>query len=103
MLLLVSGLRFFEGQVACARLNDLPRKYLSLGSDASLALNLLTRSEGECSAFTVAEIIWNDCERIYGTEFLDFLGNDSVGRICECKVSNPDELLGYFHYIQISG
>src|SRR2546428_54541 len=34
---------------------------------------ILTRSQGLCDAFTLGEILWNDCERIYGEEFLNFL------------------------------
>ena len=60
---------------------------------------ILTRSEGLCDAFALSEILWNDCERIYGPGFLEFLDASEDGRRCECKVFNPDELVGYFHYI----
>ncbi len=64
---------------------------------------ILTRSEGQCDAFTLGEILWNDCDRIYGEGFLSFLDANKHGRICEYTVLNPNELVGYFHYIHNSG
>ncbi len=64
---------------------------------------ILTRSEGLCDAFSLGEIVWNDCERIYGEGFLNFLDANKDGRICEYAVLNPDELVGYFHYIHNTG
>ncbi|SRR6266487_943561 len=64
---------------------------------------VLTRAEGPCSAFTLAEILWEDYERMYSRADINYVDSREDGSMCECTILDPVTLVGYFHFIHEAG
>jgi hypothetical protein len=64
---------------------------------------VLSRSKGNCDVRIIVEALASDFFDRYGDDGLVLVATREDQRICESTVKDPDEFLGYLHFIHTRG